>query len=445
MADVKKRRIEDDEAMDEEPSGGLASSPPMAPPPVDLVQQEFSEELLRMYYDRIFPVNLMCRWLSYGTMNEEAAGQNLLHRRELSFTTGDDVYIRYLSYDDAAAFKKDLVAKLPFKIDIGAIFSNAPRDHKKFKVFEPVQREFIIDIDLTDYDFLDVDVKRLETCDRCWPLMALALKVLTRSLKEDFGFDHLLWVYSGRRGIHCWVCDPRARAMSNEVRSAVADFLGPKLAAATGRLNISIPMHPSMQRAYVICEPFFYSHLLPSAPDGFGILDTIEGQTKMLDMLGEEFSSLKETALSDWASRRDGVQRWNWLKKTIEKKHVKLNSVLVEIVFTYTYPRLDVNVSKGMNHLLKSPWCVHPKTGRVCVPVDPERAMEFEPSTVPTLRTLEGDLNANPPAPDGKPVKDISRTNLVHHEAAFDDFLRRVETAARSEKARNNKANSMDF
>ena len=50
---------------------------------------------------------------------------------------------------------QDLVSKLPFKIDIGAVFSAAPRDHKKFKVFEPLQREFVIDIDLTDYDFLD--------------------------------------------------------------------------------------------------------------------------------------------------------------------------------------------------------------------------------------------------------------------------------------------------
>jgi DNA primase small subunit len=88
-----------------------------------------------------------------------------------------------------------------------------------------------------------------------------------------------------------------------------------------------------------------------------------------------------------------------------------------DIILQYTYPRLDAEVSKHRNHLLKAPFCVHPSTGRcslsndisvtyiyegrVCVPVDPARVHEFDPEGVPTVGQLLRELNDS--AVDGQP------------------------------------------
>ena len=42
---------------------------------------------------------------------------------------------------------------------------------------------------------------------------------------ETFGYKHLLWVYSGRRGIHCWISDQAALDLNDDQRKNLVTFL----------------------------------------------------------------------------------------------------------------------------------------------------------------------------------------------------------------------------
>ena len=65
-------------------------------------------------------------------------------------------------------------------------------------------------------------------------------------------------------------------------------------------------------------------------------------------------------------------------------------------MFEFCYPRLDANVTKGMNHLLKSPFSVHPKTDRISIPIDLNSLGSFDPckeDVVPRLDQYVNKLN----------------------------------------------------
>jgi len=348
-------------------------------------------EKLKVYYARVFPVGLMVDWLTYGESIESKDGvYQTLQKREMSFTLEGDIYIRYLSFENAVAWREALQTKLPIKMDIGAVFSQAPSRRDKYgDKFVPVSKELVFDIDMTDYDDVRTCCQGASICESCWWFMTVAVQILDRALREDFGFEHLLWVYSGRRGIHCWVCDERARELSNDKRSAVAEYLQVVRGGEQQARKVVFggTMHPSLRKAFRdVLEPMFRLVVIEKQ----GMLDDQERWKQVLSMVPD--ANLRQHIEEGWLRDSDGSQRWNRLVE--ESAKAKKPLLKEEIMFALMYPRLDINVSKQLNHLLKSPFCVHPKTGRICVPFNPESAEEFSPFEVPTVERVLKELDS---------------------------------------------------
>lgn len=349
---------------------------------------------LGWYYARLFPLDLLTRWLRYQS-------DETLSCREISFTLQNDVYIRWKAFRTSKEFLDDLGRKLPVKIDIGAIYNTCPERRNNITgTLTPVEKELVFDIDMTDYEDVLGDLaggSATEMCDRNWRYMSTAVKVIDIALREDFGFSCILWVYSGRRGIHCWVADHRARIMTNEQRSAVAEYLHIRFEgrehAGRRQTVTTIPLHPALARAKrVACDETFHQFVLGDQ----GLLNTDERIVSMTDLIPNRniATDIREKLLRLGPGR--GVEKWEKLKIEITKAakiDMGVRATADYIVLRYTYPRLDINVSKEINHLLKAPFCVHPSTGRVCVPFRAADADVFEPAKqAPQLAQLLNEL-----------------------------------------------------
>lgn len=386
---------------------------------------ESLNELLPIYYKRLFPYEPYCKWLGAGNTDK-----TFLARREFSFTLQDDIYLRYLSFSNYQELQSEMIKRLPHKIDIGAVYNARPTDHKKITNFQPQEKELVFDIDMTDYDDIRTCCSGASICNKCWQFMTVALKILDRSLREDFGFKHLLWVYSGRRGIHCWVSDPAARKLGQSGRSAVAEYLQVITGgeSKTKKVTLRTAMHPSISKSLDIIKGSFERLCLKDQD----ILGDAERWNKVLALVPDD--DLREQLAENMPKSKNSVERWNmindyitaYLKKRTGKPKTTQN-ILAEIMLQFAYPRLDIAVSKGLNHLLKSPFCVHPKTGRVCIPIDPNKAEQFDPMSVPTITQLTSEIDKFAQEEKEKNVsKDYKKTSLREPVKIFEEFLSKL-------------------
>lgn len=214
---------------------------------------------------------------------------------------------------------------------------------------------------------------------------------------DDFGFEHILWVFSGRRGIHCWVCDQAARHLPGKSRSAVAEYLQLIQTVGTStQVRLGDKMHNSVRRAFRVVEPMFEEIILQDQ----NLFAKPSGVAKLLATVADDKLRLDLDAVLKECPADDSKAIWSAFKKFILAQRGfgpqsrNFRNTLEEMQLTLLYPRLDINVTKGLNHLLKAPFCVHPKTGKVCVPFNPNVAAKFDPNTVPTIMQLLTEINA---------------------------------------------------
>ncbi|KIW75224.1 hypothetical protein Z517_11998 [Fonsecaea pedrosoi CBS 271.37] len=436
-------------ALQSSSEANMPSSPPQSAPDslgaaVTTQQESYSDPIImKQFYARLFPFRSLFQWLNHSPK----PGPDFTNR-EFALTLSNDAYLRYQSYPTADLLRKDILRHIPSRFEIGPVYTTNPSERKTLKkssMFRPLSKEIVFDIDLTDYDDIRTCCEKASICAKCWSFATMAIKVVDVALREDFGFEHIIWIYSGRRGVHAWISDKEARELDDDKRKAITGYFEVLKGGVQGgkRVNLKRPLHPHIARSLEILKPYFQQVLIDQEP-----FLSQKGQDRLLQLLPDK--ALNEALVKKWSSSPDrpSIRKWEdidslaktGISKTLDTK--ALVEAKQDILLEYTYPRLDVEVGKKRIHLLKSPFVVHPGTGRVCVPItsggDMSRAETFDPLSVPKVTELlnEVDQFGNNDAPDAqtngyvedgvtmRKLNDWEKTSLKSYVELFDGFVK---------------------
>jgi DNA primase small subunit len=333
-----------------------------------------NDTALYRYYHDVFPVENLCTWLQ-----SNCPSKDLSYREFASFK--GDIPKRPLSFPNADALYKFLITELPDRIEIGAVYKDIPvRGAKNV----PEQKEFVMDIDITDYD---VDALRScmckgqkQMCKQCWPLLQCAIHVIDHWLRV-LKAGSWMWCFSGRRGVHLWCQNPEWSKFTRTARQNIWELMRPK----KRELLLHHPIHTLVYTTILL--PYYRT-----LTELHGYLDTLEQQRIFL----REFTAFLDTEQREIQSLQLLTNRWeSECKTSIERLNMLVTFVASDkcifpqafqcalhlLIATKIYPKIDMPVTEDMGHLLKAPFCVHPDTLLVSMPIADPLNCTFEELT----------------------------------------------------------------
>lgn len=365
-------------------------------------QKKLTNFLLEHYYDLCFPYKLIIDFFSF-------CNKKIFINRRFTFNYGDNTFINNYHFADEKNFKTETLARVPTQLLVGALMSEP---HSVFKPKPSVcTRELILDIDLTDYsDVRSCCKNEKKCCSDCWEYIKIVYKLVDEELREVYKFKNILWVFSGRRGVHCYVLDQ----LAHEQRNIIHDLMiTRKTADDTYKLNEIINFQSSfIKRALPKYNQKFISlcvkkQKLFATDYGIDMLiescDIIEMKNKM----SLELTPLKNKGLSSEAVF-DKYQKF-----LNNQGNEYFNRGKIFLMLRIFSPRFDTNVTLQPDHLLKCPFSLNIKTGNLAVPFDINQ--DFDP--------IKDAIKLDILYKEIKSTKDVTKTLLQQPLKFFEKFL----------------------
>ena len=322
--------------------------------------KEVPTELLQKYYREIFDPEMLISLIGLSTF----------YRREFAFLLENENFVRNLSFKNSSDLV-DYLAENPVRRGyVGAVFEVPPSKQHTIQRIKWISREFCFDLDLNDYDLVRVCgcQGKEKYCKICWSLVQDAAAFLDRTLKEDFGYGDIVWIFSGRRGFHGWIRDANACTLTQEQRNSIINYLTlikdeKRTQAVEKDLKHVIPFR---DRILEMVAKSFFQH----ATD------------KDLKMTPLNFK--KEQIYKLRYNLEKGSQPFSVIYDSILEKNQNRDEIFTHII-KYRYPLIDRKVSIDIRRILKIPGSVQDTNGKICCKVDINKIHNFYPDNAPTI------------------------------------------------------------
>ncbi|NHJ48735.1 MAG: hypothetical protein FK733_13200 [Asgard group archaeon] len=334
--------------------------------------KEVPAELLQRYYREIFDPADLISIIGLTTLYKREFAFLLESEREgnVSVEKKNEHFVRNISFKSSSDLADYMAEHKVKKGYVGAVYQVPPSRTNTIQRIKWVSREFCFDLDLNDYDLVRTCgcQGKEQYCRKCWTLVQDAAAFLDRTLREDFGFKDIEWLFSGRRGFHAWVKDKEGGTLSQQHRNSIINYLTlikdeRRTQAVEKELRKVLPLR---NRILELIAKAYFSHATDK-----------ELRAEPLRFTGKQIAGLR-TGLEK------GSTPFSRIYDTILETRQNRDAIFTHLIRT-RYPRIDRKVSIDIRRVLKIPSSVQDTNGRIVCKVDIKKIHKFYPENAPSI------------------------------------------------------------